>query len=104
MKVNETGGNRVEPVDFKRLLDHALFTPFLLVAVITALLVAQFLRFRALVNWVDHTDRVISQTHFIQRLVIDRETGVRGFLLTGEKRFLDPYYKAGRALEAAWDL
>ncbi len=42
-------------------------------------------------QWVEHTDRVIGNANEAIKLSIDMETGMRGFLLTGEERFLDPY-------------
>ena len=45
----------------------------------------------AAMQWVEHTDRVISSANETLKLSIDMETGMRGFLITGEERFLDPY-------------
>jgi len=48
-------------------------------------------------RWVTHTHQVIDQ---LERLIVqirDAETGVRGYLLTGQKRMLDPYYHASAA-------
>lgn len=42
-------------------------------------------------QWVEHTDRVIGNANETVKLSIDMETGVRGFLITGDERFLDPY-------------
>jgi CHASE3 domain sensor protein len=42
-------------------------------------------------QWVEHTDRVIGNANETVKLSIDMETGMRGFLLTGDERFLDPY-------------
>jgi CheY-like chemotaxis protein/signal transduction histidine kinase len=42
-------------------------------------------------QWVEHTDRVIGNATETLKLSIDMETGMRGFLITGDERFLDPY-------------
>lgn len=42
-------------------------------------------------QWVEHTDRVIGSANETVKLSIDMETGMRGFLITGDERFLDPY-------------
>ncbi len=42
-------------------------------------------------QWVEHTDRVIGNANETLKLSIDMETGMRGFLITGDERFLDPY-------------
>lgn len=42
-------------------------------------------------QWVEHTDQVIGNANETVKLSIDMETGMRGFLITGDERFLDPY-------------
>ena len=42
-------------------------------------------------QWVEHTDQVIGNANEAVKLSIDLETGMRGFLITGDERFLDPY-------------
>ena len=45
-------------------------------------------------NWVSHTREVIGKTYLIEKLLVDMETGERGFLLTGQDTFLEPYVAA----------
>ncbi len=45
------------------------------------------------------TDARISQTVLVTRLVVDEETGLRGYQTTGDKQFLEPYSKAESALQ-----
>lgn len=45
----------------------------------------------SVIQWVQHTDRVINNLNEAARLTIDLETGMRGFLITGDEHFLDPY-------------
>ncbi len=42
-------------------------------------------------GWVEHTYRVIGQGERLLALMIDQETGMRGFLATGREEFLEPY-------------
>ncbi|WP_322362345.1 response regulator [Pseudomonas sp. Teo4] len=42
-------------------------------------------------QWVEHTDRVIGNANETLKLSVDMETGMRGYLIAGEERFLDPY-------------
>ncbi|MCP3941377.1 MAG: hypothetical protein GY710_07830 [Desulfobacteraceae bacterium] len=42
-------------------------------------------------NWVNHTKKVIATAHEILAGGVDMETGMRGYLITGKKEFLDPY-------------
>lgn len=42
-------------------------------------------------DWVKHTHQVISNASTIEKLIVDMETGQRGFLITGKQEFLEPY-------------
>jgi signal transduction histidine kinase/ActR/RegA family two-component response regulator len=45
-------------------------------------------------RWVEHTHKVISEGHLLMKLMVDMETGERGFIITGKEHFLEPYYSA----------
>ena len=42
---------------------------------------------------VAHTYEVLAGAHAIEKLVIDMDTGSRGFVLTGQEKFLEPFTK-----------
>ena len=42
-------------------------------------------------HWVDHTHKVINEGKAILSSMVDMETGMRGFLITGKDEFLEPY-------------
>ena len=46
------------------------------------------------IKWVEHTDRVINNLNESSKLTVDLETGMRGFLLSGEEDYLAPYEQA----------
>ncbi len=48
------------------------------------------------VGWVNHTHEVIASATQLLSFAVDMETGMRGYLLSGEEDFLAPY-KAGKA-------
>lgn len=48
---------------------------------------------------VTHTHNVISTTNQIMGHMVDQETGVRGFMATGNKDFLEPYHNGKRDFE-----
>ena len=48
--------------------------------------------------WVVHTQKVLEGLETILSLMKDEETGQRGFLVTGEVKFLKPYEDAARDL------
>jgi len=49
-------------------------------------------------GWVKHTHNVISNASTIEKLVVDMETGERGFLIAGKEEFLEPYDAGKREL------
>jgi signal transduction histidine kinase/CheY-like chemotaxis protein/CHASE3 domain sensor protein len=51
--------------------------------------------------WVEHTYKVLEQATYVEKLMVDMETGRRGFRCTGDKTFLEPYYKSQPKLEGA---
>jgi methyl-accepting chemotaxis protein len=50
-------------------------------------------------DWVTHTHKVKETTSEVLGALRDAETGQRGFLLTGEQRYLDPYQAAIKVVE-----
>lgn len=43
------------------------------------------------IRWVEHTYRVVAKANAILASAVDMETGMRGFLLSGDEAFLEPY-------------
>lgn len=43
------------------------------------------------VGWVEHTQKVLDKAAGIVSAAVDMETGMRGYMLAGEKDFLEPY-------------
>jgi PAS domain S-box-containing protein len=84
---------------FGLLLRRAFAVPLLtllLVAIAMAFTVHQ-LQVNSLL--VDHTDRVIADANLLNRLVIDQETGLRGYTAYRDPLFLEPYHKAEPLIE-----
>ncbi len=50
-------------------------------------------------NWVKHTHEVIADARELGKLIVDMETGERGFLITGKEPFLEPFNEA----QKIWD-
>ncbi|WP_198551550.1 response regulator [Moritella sp. Urea-trap-13] len=48
----------------------------------------------ATAKWVEHTHAVTAKSHELVTLMLDMETGERGYLITGKSVFLKPYYNA----------
>ncbi len=84
----------IDPDDFDRLLSRNLKLP-LLGGLIGALVFVGLIVFLlSTIGAVEHSDRVTRSASELQRRSIDMETGLRGFLITGDESFLEPYQTA----------
>lgn len=84
----------IDPRDFQKLLSRNVKLPLLggLLGAVT--FVALIFYLLSVIGWVEHTDRVTRTAAEVQRRSIDMETGMRGFLITGNDSFLSPYESA----------
>jgi PAS domain S-box-containing protein len=92
----------MEQSRFRQTLRRAFWIPFGIAIVLAATLILEvrFLIDRA--ASVEHTDQVITLSQSIYRNRVDQETGLRAYVLTGDRRFLDPFY-LGRKRAAAME-
>ncbi|MET0170819.1 MAG: methyl-accepting chemotaxis protein [Agrobacterium vaccinii] len=49
-------------------------------------------------GWVDHTNQVLQKTDAITAAAVDMETGMRGFIITGQQNFLEPYRQGEQSI------
>lgn len=92
-----------EIVDFRANLRRLLIVPIGALLVVGGLLSFGILELVRSARWVDHTDQVIAKTHQLQALMIDEETGVRGFLLSRDPVSLEPWNAAKSHIGDAFD-
>ncbi|MBI6908246.1 response regulator [Pseudomonas palleroniana] len=86
-----TPASSVDEKSFRHLLSRNVALPLgvgVLSAVFFVCLITYLL---SVIQWVEHTDRVINNLNETSKLTVDLETGMRGFLITGDEHFLDPY-------------
>ncbi|MEJ8851107.1 response regulator [Variovorax rhizosphaerae] len=94
--------NRQTPIDnqaFQRVLSRNVKLPLiagLVGAVIFAGLIFYLL---SVIAWVEHTDQTTRSATEAQRLSVDMESSMRGFLISGDARFLEPYEAAQSRIE-----
>lgn len=50
------------------------------------------------IGWNDHTYNVLQKQEMVISLLKDAETGQRGFIITGEERYLEPFNKATKSI------
>ncbi len=72
----------------------AVVAPIGLLLLVGLILAFQIVKLTDTARWVDHTDEVMGRVSEIQNQVVDQETGIRGYLLSGDRAFLAPYERA----------
>ncbi len=79
---------------FQKLLRRTVLIPVVLLLLLAATLVIEILGLTTSFGWVDHSDEVIANARQLMRYMLDMESGLRGFYLTGDQSFLDAYKAA----------
>ena len=98
-----TPASSVDEQSFRTLLSRNVALP-LSVGVLSAVFFVCLITYLlSVIQWVEHTDRVINNLNESSKLTVDLETGMRGFLITGDERFLDPYEVAKPRIFASLD-
>ncbi|MFJ2362387.1 response regulator [Pseudomonas sp. NPDC087697] len=89
-----TSSSSADEQRFRKLLSRNVSLP-LGVGVLSAVFFVSLITYLlSVIQWVEHTDRVINNANEAVKLTVDLETGMRGFLLSGDEHFLDPYETA----------
>ncbi|GBE91219.1 CHASE3 domain-containing protein [Nostoc cycadae] len=87
---------------FRRRLTSAIAFPSVLLLSFSGVSLWQVNRLLSALEWVDHTDQVIAQAYRTHKLLLDEQTGSRGYILTGKPEFLEPYQEAKPITGAAF--
>jgi signal transduction histidine kinase/CHASE3 domain sensor protein len=88
---------------FRQVLTRAIIVPVLAMLALAAVFLALIGLLLDTARRVEQADQVIAQLRFAEKLLVDRETGLRGYLLTGNRSFLEPYAAADALLPAQLD-
>jgi PAS domain S-box-containing protein len=88
----------LEAAAYRRLLVRLLALPIVALALLALTLAYGFREVQRSARRVDHSDQVIAHANNLVKLMVDEETGLRGFLLTRDRSFLQPYRQADQQL------
>jgi PAS domain S-box-containing protein len=88
---------------FRQMLIITVLLPLVLLLLLALILAWQIQRTLREQRRIDHTDRITAQMNELERLVVDQETGLRGFQLTRDVNALEPYQNAEGALHGTLD-
>ncbi len=79
---------------FKRTLRQVLLLPIVACLLLACVLVWQIRGANATVGLIEESDQRIALATLIEKLIVDEETGLRGYQTTSDPRFLQPYNDA----------
>jgi PAS domain S-box-containing protein len=88
---------------YNRLLFRLLALPVAALAILALILGYGLERVEESANAIDRADVVILHGNRLGRLIVDEETGLRGFLLTRNPVFLEPLHSADLQIEHEFD-
>ena len=88
---------------FRHILIITVLLPLVLLLLLALVLAWQIQRTLREQRRIDHTDRITAQLNELERLVVDQETGLRGYQLTRDPTTLAPYQDAEGALHQTLD-
>ncbi|MGH9822343.1 MAG: CHASE3 domain-containing protein, partial [Blastocatellia bacterium] len=87
----------------RKILARVALLPVALMLALAAVLIWQISSLLNATRRIDHADEVIARANGTEKLIIDMETGARGYLVTGKREFLQPYLQAGTQVNVAFD-
>ncbi|MGF7180271.1 ATP-binding protein [Tunturiibacter psychrotolerans] len=84
---------------FNNILRQVFVLPVVALLVVAGALYFQIRGSNETVNLIQESDARISQATLLSKLVVDEESGLRGYETTGDTRFLQPFYEAESHLQ-----
>ena len=85
---------------FNRIVQQVLILPILALLLIAGALYWQIRTANGIVDRIQLSDAAIAQTHLVGAMIFDQETGLRGYQITADPRFLEPFNVAESTLPA----
>ncbi|HVH85704.1 MAG TPA: PAS domain S-box protein [Terriglobales bacterium] len=93
----------LERARFRRALVLAVGLPFLLMALLATALLWAVRQLEEADRAAQHTEQIVTKSFQTLTLILDMETGVRGYVGTGNREFLQPYEQASPKVGPALD-
>ena len=85
---------------FNNILRQVFLLPVVALLVVAGALYLQIRGANATVNLIQDSDTRISQATLVSKLIVDEESGLRGYETTGDLRFLQPFSEAKSHVQA----
>ena len=93
-EVNIAGREAVNLKQFNSVLRQVFLLPVVALLVMAGALYMQIRSGNATVNLIQQSDARISQATLVSKLIVDEESGLRGYQTTGDAQFLRPFREA----------
>ncbi len=90
-------------IRFNRIVRQVLLLPVLALLLTSAALYRQMRTADRTVGLIQDSDAAIAQTARIGAIIVDQESGLRGYQTTGDVRFLAPYQQVKQSLVPAFE-
>ena len=93
-------GSSIDSDQFRRILSRNVAMP-LGMGVLSALVFVGIIAYLInVLSWVEHSQHVIGRANEVSRLSSDMEAGMRGYVLSGDDDFMEPYLTAKPCMDA----
>lgn len=89
--------------EFNQILRQVSLLPVLVLLVLAAAFYKEFRDANSTVTLIQRSDERIVQSALVGRLMVDEESGLRGYQATNDPLFLEPYHKADPLLKQQFD-
>ncbi len=103
VRPSRTRAQRRVDVAFRRTLIVTVVFPLVALGTLAAVSLDQVNGLLAAFRAVEHSDAIIADANETLRGLVDMETGLRGFQLTGSERFLEPFHLALPRVRAGFE-
>jgi signal transduction histidine kinase/CheY-like chemotaxis protein/CHASE3 domain sensor protein len=92
-------GKSIDQTQFQQILTRNVALPLAVGVLSAAVFVGIIVYLISVLNWVEHSEKVIGNATEVSKLSADMETGMRGYLITADESFLAPYLVARPRIE-----
>lgn len=76
---------------FQRLLRRTVAIPVALLVLLAVVLVLEIVSLRSALHTVDHADDILENARSVAQAIVEMESAIRGFYLTGDRSYLTEY-------------
>ncbi|WP_327081800.1 response regulator [Polaromonas sp. CG_9.5] len=86
-----TAQTAIDQQGFRTILTRNIVLPLAMGALSVVLFISLVVYLLSVLNWVEHSEHVIGNVNEVSKLNSDMESSMRGFLISGDETFLQPY-------------